>query len=848
MEVMNRAELTQNDILVGQKSVTRSFGVSDDPMLMSMLSTGFYQNPLRTMIQEIMFNAWDAHRMGNCQDRPIDIYINDTTGLIVRDYGPGIEPGEDDDNMHEIYCMYGGSTKRKLKNQTGGFGLGSKSPFAYTESFTVTSHFGGMKNMYLISRVSEANGGKPGMTSLVRVPTTETGLMVTVPLKAGHMERTYDNIKDVLFLSGIKAMIHYADKPDEYVDSLTLPPRQYYVSNDHHGSSIYAVYGGVRYKIPHSEEYNTEYKFMKLLGNGKDVFVGFAPDTLSPLPNREGLNMGEKSKETVKATFELCTEKFQETFEPVTKLFFKTMFADNVLAKIQGKFAFIDVANYGTSINARNVFHTHYETLLLGKPNHISYDVWTIAANFVLFQTESVYSIIGKKRWKLLFLKAFLEAYPECSDLAFAVNKEDFNNVFPVHDTNQTKDYVADFYRHQFLREQDAFIAAMKATYPDDDKLHPEMKLFYGDKWSVVNRYRSLSNTDKTQYGIKGLKSTDPRLARKQGIISLQSIYIKKDQKELGFLMMDRTIIIAKTNQALNDTMIPTFVAKHRHIAKTRYRYSGEVNEVVPAYVIHERKGAYDKALEILTNLGFTVVEGAAPPKKVYAPKVKTAPVFAKIEPREDEWQSRKAENQFTDPTHLWYGTLATIKGYNSKERPDIRMVDWFLKKNPKTVVVTNIKTAENLEKEGVIPFSKAIISWYNEKSQDKDRMTNIIRATKIMGLASLPKEILYHPLMQLELGMEPVDTSDPDFWYDSQGFEFIANTGHYPLSGIRDRVKKDLEDLWTNDPERQNVLDMCTKTRMFDEGVLSSLWSSTQPSDRDLLVEKIITTINLFK
>ena len=241
MEVMNSAELTQTDILVGQKSTTRSFGVSDDPMLMSMLSTGFYQNPLRTMIQEVMFNAWDAHRMGNCQHRPIDIYINDTTGLIIRDYGPGIEPGENDDNMHDIYCIYGGSTKRGQKNQTGGFGLGSKSPFAYTESFTVTSHFGGMKNMYLISRVSDSNGGKPGMTSLVRVPTTETGLMVTVPLKAGHMDRAYEYVKDILFLSGIKAMIHNADEPDEFVDSLTLPAGSYMVDDEHQGGNVWAV-------------------------------------------------------------------------------------------------------------------------------------------------------------------------------------------------------------------------------------------------------------------------------------------------------------------------------------------------------------------------------------------------------------------------------------------------------------------------------------------------------------------------------------------------------------------------------------------------------------------------------
>jgi sensor histidine kinase regulating citrate/malate metabolism len=126
MQVMNGGEFDDKDILVGQAGKTEGFGVTDDPMLMSMLSTGLYANPLRTMLQEIMFNAWDAHRMDNCQDKPIDVYLNETTGLIVRDYGPGIAPK----NMRPIYCIYGNSTKRKDDNQTGGFGLGSKSPYA----------------------------------------------------------------------------------------------------------------------------------------------------------------------------------------------------------------------------------------------------------------------------------------------------------------------------------------------------------------------------------------------------------------------------------------------------------------------------------------------------------------------------------------------------------------------------------------------------------------------------------------------------------------------------------------------------------------------------------------------
>lgn len=635
MEVMNRAELTQNDILVGQKNATRSFGVSDDPMLMSMLSTGFYQNPLRTMIQEIMFNAWDAHRMGNCQHRPIDVYINDTTGLIVRDYGPGIEPGEDDNNMHEIYCMYGGSTKRKLKNQTGGFGLGSKSPFAYTESFTVTSHFGGIKNMYLISRVSESNGGKPGMTSLVRVPTTETGLMVTVPLKAGHMERTYENVKDVLFLSGIKAMIHYADEPDEFIDSLTLPPGQYFIDEERYESGIYAVYGGVRYTIPHEEEYSQEYKFMQLLAGKKEMFVGFAPDTLSPLPNREGLNMGEKSKETVKATFELCTEKFQETFEPVTKAFFKVLFDHLVKTKIQGRFAFIKASTYGIKQNANSHYTTFNDLIIPMKPDCISEDIWNIATNLVINQTESVLNVVGKNRWKVMFVRAFIEAYPQDKNLAFAINKLKFADIFPEYDSTKPLEFASEFYKHKFLVEQHQFISAMKEAYPTDDSLHPQMRLWHKEKWDFVLQYRSMSNLRRTNY------SKYANIPRKKGKQSFNSVYRVKDGEEMNFMMMDKTVILAKNAKCLNNTIIPANLKTHNSIVKSNFRYYTDVSEVVPAYVVHERRGAYNKALEILQNMGFNVIEGPDPEKKEYVTKEKVIPSFSKIQPRNDNWQSK---------------------------------------------------------------------------------------------------------------------------------------------------------------------------------------------------------------
>lgn len=847
MEVMNSAELTQTDILVGQRSTTRSFGVSDDPMLMSMLSTGFYQNPLRTMIQEVMFNAWDAHRMGNCQHRPIDIYINDTTGLIIRDYGPGIEPGENDDNMHDIYCMYGGSTKRGQKNQTGGFGLGSKSPFAYTESFTVTSHFGGMKNMYLISRVSDSNGGKPGMTSLVRVPTTETGLMVTVPLKAGHMDKAYEYVKDILFLSGIKAMVHYADEPDEFIDSLHLPAGSYMVDDEHQSGYVWAVYGGVRYRIMKDDEYGQEYEFMKLLGNGKDIFVGFAPDTLTPLPNREGLNMGEKSKESVKGTFERCTEKFQATFDPVTKAFFKHAFGYQKAHGVQAHFAFIKVSNLRFSDSVQDTKNYMVPKILEELPAGIDEDVWKIAAQLVCLQTSSIKHFIGGQRWKTLFLRAFIEAFPNNKDLAWAALAD--KDILIHNQSGEVKEFIAEIYAGRFLRDQMLFVRDMQKAFPNDDTLHPQMRLCYGDGFEPVIQERTKAHLDKTKYGFDDLKPKDPKLMRKPARYKdLQRLWKRKSGEDLNFLMMDKTVLIAKTLATLNDSAIPSVVQTNNSVLYRRWNYQNNVSCIIPGYVVYERKGGYEKALEILTNLGFTVVEGTEPEKKVYIPKVKTVPTYSRMQPgNSDSWQSQNPNDQYPDPTHFFYATLATIRGYNSYERPDRGLAYWFLKKNPKTVTVTNTKTAEGLLKQGALPLHEGVIQWYDTVSADKNRMMNIIRASQIAILAAFPDDMLRHPLMQLELGMEPVDPKDEDFWYESEGYNLLASADYYPLKALKTKVKKELEDLWKLAPERQNIEAMCKMTKIFgNSSALSSLWSSTKPSDRDAMVNKIIAAMKL--
>jgi hypothetical protein len=113
------------------------FGIGDVSVLLDILRSKIYANPAKTICQEIMSNARDAHREVNKADVPIEVKIPTSLDhtFYVRDFGPGITP----ERMSEIFIKYGNSSKRTDNGQTGGFGLGAKTPFAYTDTFTIVS-------------------------------------------------------------------------------------------------------------------------------------------------------------------------------------------------------------------------------------------------------------------------------------------------------------------------------------------------------------------------------------------------------------------------------------------------------------------------------------------------------------------------------------------------------------------------------------------------------------------------------------------------------------------------------------------------------------------------------------
>ena len=187
MQVSHAADRVTHAI-IGAKEA-QSLKIDDEGSLFYILSTALYSDKPLALVREVVCNAWDSHIESGCTDIPLEIELT-RERLSIRDYGTGIHR----DDIVKIYGTYGGSTKKNNGEVTGGFGLGSKAPFAYTEHFEVISHHDGVKSIYKMSQSSAVVGGKPSISEIVSVPTTETGLEVNINLKSYEDRHRFEEI------------------------------------------------------------------------------------------------------------------------------------------------------------------------------------------------------------------------------------------------------------------------------------------------------------------------------------------------------------------------------------------------------------------------------------------------------------------------------------------------------------------------------------------------------------------------------------------------------------------------------------------------------------------------------
>jgi hypothetical protein len=122
------------------------FTIAQTSKMFKILSDSLYSDKVMAVIRELSTNAYDSHiSAGNKNPFKVTLPTAANPNFIVRDYGTGLSQKD----MESLYTTYGASNKNDSNDFVGCLGLGSKSPFAYTKSFTTSSYFNGTKYTYI---------------------------------------------------------------------------------------------------------------------------------------------------------------------------------------------------------------------------------------------------------------------------------------------------------------------------------------------------------------------------------------------------------------------------------------------------------------------------------------------------------------------------------------------------------------------------------------------------------------------------------------------------------------------------------------------------------------------------
>lgn len=172
---------TDRDILRSGTFQEQKMGIAkgSEAWIFNILRNSTYTDKIGSPMREYIANALDEHQKLGKSHVPVEVTFPTafSNELHVRDFGTGLS----DEDVVKFFANYGASDKRESNDLIGAFGIGCKSAFAYTDSFTIVSYHKGVKttfNMY----IDETDIG-----SIAKMQSTKTtepdGIDIIIPVK-----------------------------------------------------------------------------------------------------------------------------------------------------------------------------------------------------------------------------------------------------------------------------------------------------------------------------------------------------------------------------------------------------------------------------------------------------------------------------------------------------------------------------------------------------------------------------------------------------------------------------------------------------------------------------------------
>lgn len=285
----------QNEAIVSNVGEIGEFRIRNSAKAFNILSSGLYANKVRAIIRELSCNAVDSHVAAGRKDTPFDVHLPNQMEpwFSIRDYGTGL----DHDQVTNIYTTYFESTKTESNDFIGALGLGSKSPFSYTDNFTVTAIKDGRKGIYT---AFINDHGVPSIALMMQEDTDEpSGVEVKFAVDEYYdFSKFEQEAKDVYKFFSLKPVI--SGKPNftfniiSYEKKDVIPGVHIY----QHRTNSVAIMGNIAYPIDVPQADTALGDLRNLLSCG--IEMHFDIGELDFQASREGLSYIPQTVESIK--------------------------------------------------------------------------------------------------------------------------------------------------------------------------------------------------------------------------------------------------------------------------------------------------------------------------------------------------------------------------------------------------------------------------------------------------------------------------------------------------------------------------------------------------------------------
>ena len=318
---------------------TVSFGIKQDGLshIFNVLRNQLYSDKIGAVIREYSANAVDANSEVGNNDLPIEVTIPTVIDPVfkVRDFGPALN----DDEIRDVYANYGESTKRNSNKQIGMLGLGSKSAFAYGDSFVIISYIDGVKHTYT-AFIDETKVGQ--ISKIGEMETDEkNGVEIVIGVDVDDCEEFGEKAIKLYKHFKVKPVIHGLS--DHEIDELEMDvlfegSNWKYIKEASNYSDPTAVMGGIPYGFDPSE-LNIEGSLKEIV-NGH-LIVECEIGELSITASREALEMTDRTKKNLVKKLKKINAELQKKVEEKF---------DNCKTMWDAKRLMGEICDYGSSL------------------------------------------------------------------------------------------------------------------------------------------------------------------------------------------------------------------------------------------------------------------------------------------------------------------------------------------------------------------------------------------------------------------------------------------------------------------------------------------------------------------